>query len=52
VTAWPVTVKYKVYYLKKGANGAFPTGEDGFLAEGTPSKAAIYEVYSEDVVIR
>lgn len=51
VTAWPVTVTYKVYYLKKGGNGKFPTGDDGFLAEGTPSKAAIYEVYSEDVVI-
>jgi len=25
------TVKFKVYYLLKGANGQFPTGDDGFL---------------------
>ena len=52
VTAWPVTVKYKVYYLKKGGNGSFPTGDDGFLKEGLPAKAAIFEVYSEEVVIQ
>jgi len=25
------TVKFKLYYLLKGANGQFPTGDDGFL---------------------
>ncbi|HEY9189699.1 MAG TPA: multiheme c-type cytochrome [Sulfurovum sp.] len=25
------TVKFKIYYLLKGANGQFPVGEDGFL---------------------
>jgi hypothetical protein len=49
--AWPVTVQYKVYYLKKGGNGKFPTGDDGFLKENTPPQAAIYEVYNEEVVI-
>lgn len=51
VTAWPVTVTYKVYYLKKGGNGQFPTGEDGFLKEDISPKAAIFEVYSESVVV-
>jgi hypothetical protein len=50
-TAWPVTVTYKVYYLKKGGNGLFPTGEDGFLKDDISPKAAIFEVYSESVVI-
>ena len=50
-TAWPVTVTYKVYYLKKGGNGQFPTGEDGFLKEDISPEAAIFEVYSESVVI-
>jgi len=45
--AFPLTVKYKVYYLKKGGNGKFPAGPDGFLKPGTPAKAAIYEVDSK-----
>ncbi|UCB55962.1 MAG: hypothetical protein JSW45_05395 [Thiotrichales bacterium] len=53
--AWPVTVKYKVYYLKKGGSGKFPTGADGFFDTSLPAdkkkKLAIYEVYSKDVVI-
>ena len=50
--AWPVTVTYKVYYLKKGGNGKFPTDPaTGFLKASTPAKAAIYEVYSKEVVI-
>jgi hypothetical protein len=28
---WPVTVDYRVYYLKKGGSGKFPTAADGFL---------------------
>jgi hypothetical protein len=51
VTAWPVTVTYKVYYLKKGGNGQFPTGEDGFLIDDISPKAGIFEVYSKSVVI-
>ena len=39
------------HYLKKGGNGQFPTGEDGFLKEDISPKAAIFEVYSETVVI-
>ena len=49
--AYPLTVKYKVYYLKKGGNGKFPTGPDGFLKPGTPAKAAIYEVFSHEEVV-
>jgi hypothetical protein len=44
-------VTYKVYYLKKGGNGQFPTGEDGFLSDDVSPKAAIFEVYSERVVV-
>ena len=50
--ASPLTVTYKVYYLKKGGNGKFPTGPDGFLKPGTPAKAAIYEVASHEVEVR
>ena len=39
------------HYLKKGGNGQFPTGEDGFLKEDISPKAAKFEVYSETVVI-
>jgi hypothetical protein len=47
-----LTARYKVYYLKKGGNGQFPTDpETGFLKAGTPAKAAIFEVYSKEVVI-
>jgi hypothetical protein len=52
VKAWPVTVTYKVYYLKKGGNGQFPTGEDGFLKDDVSPKAAIFEVYSHSVEVR
>jgi len=52
---WPVTVKYKVYYLKKGGSGKFPAGEDGFLDTSLPAatlkKLAIYEVFADEVVI-
>ena len=55
VAAWPVTVKYKVYYLKKGGSGKFPTGADGFLSTSldaaTMKKLAIYEVYSAEETI-
>jgi hypothetical protein len=51
VTAWPLTVTYKVYYLKKGGSGKFPTGADGFLDTSLPAamlkKLAIFEVYSQ-----
>ncbi len=45
------TVKFKVYYLLKGANGQFPTGDDGFLkpaAEMTDIELShkVKEVYS------
>lgn len=50
--ASPLTVTYKVYYLKR-ANGQFEkfTGENGFLKPGTPAKAAIYEVASHEEVV-
>ena len=52
----PLTVKYKVYYMKKGASGKFPTGDDGFLntdlTDETLKKLAIYEVYSQEETIR
>ena len=55
VTAWPLTVTYKVYYLKKGGSGKFPTAADGFfdtaLPEATKKKLAIYEVFSESVTV-
>ena len=55
MTAWPVSVKYKVYYLKKGGSGKFPTGDDGFLNTSLPAdtlkKLAIYEVASEEVIL-
>jgi hypothetical protein len=53
--AYPLTVKYKVYYMKKGASGKFPTGPDGFLDTSLPAdklkKLAIYEVYDEEIVV-
>ena len=52
---YPLTVKYKVYYMKKGASGKFPTAADGFLNTSLPAatlkKLAIYEVYSSEVVV-
>lgn len=47
---FPLTVKYKVYYMKKGASGKAPTGADGFL-DTSNKKLAIFEVYSASVVI-
>jgi hypothetical protein len=53
--AFPLTVKYKVYYLKKGASGKFPTGEDGFLNTSLPAstlkKLAIFEVFDKEVTV-
>jgi hypothetical protein len=65
--AWPLTATYKVYYLKKGGSGVYEklTGADGFLKEESDfantadwlaykaklKKAAIFEVFSKDVVI-
>jgi len=52
---FPLTVKYKVYYMKKGASGKFPTAADGFLNTSLPAstlkKLAIYEVYSQEEII-
>ncbi len=48
--AFPLTVKYKVYYMKKGASGKAPTADDGFL-DTSIKKLAIFEVYSEEVII-
>ncbi|RDH84658.1 MAG: hypothetical protein DIZ80_04095 [endosymbiont of Galathealinum brachiosum] len=52
---YPLTVKYKVYYMKKGASGKFPTAADGFLNTSLPAstlkKLAIYEAYSSEVVV-
>ena len=47
---FPLAVKYKVYYMKKGASGKAPTGDDGFL-DTSNKKLAIFEVHSESVVI-
>jgi len=56
VEAWPVTVKYKVYFMKKGAGGVFPTDPaTGFLNANLPAwkkkKLAIFEVASKEVVV-
>ena len=52
---FPLTVKYKVYYMKKGASGKFPTAADGFLNTSLPAatlkKLAIYEAYSSEVIV-
>ena len=41
---FPLKAEFRVYYLKKGGNGKFPTDPDtGFLGSVTP-KDAIYEV--------
>jgi hypothetical protein len=56
VSAWPVTVRYKVYYMKKGASGKFPTGPDGFLNTSldpaTLKKLAIFEVFSAEAQVQ
>ncbi|MGB5439586.1 MAG: hypothetical protein WBN90_08055, partial [Gammaproteobacteria bacterium] len=56
--AFPLTVEYRVYFLKKGANGKFPTGPDGFYessgAFNDPAKKkklAIFQVYSKKMTI-
>jgi hypothetical protein len=63
--AYPLTVKYKVYYLKKGGSGKFPECKDktsqaceyGFLDTSLPAstlkKLAIWEVfdYEEEVTL-
>ena len=55
---FPLTVKYQVYFLKKGASGKFPTGPDGFYETSgayqdpaTRKKLAIFNVYEEEVTI-
>jgi len=44
-----VKVEYRVYYMQKGANGAFPTTEDGWLndAVNAEKKLLITEVFKE-----
>ncbi len=44
-----VSVTYKVYYMQKGANGAFPTTAEGWLNEtlNAEKKLLITEVYSD-----
>jgi hypothetical protein len=56
--AYPLTVKYKVYYLKKGGSGKFPTGPDGFFESSsawqdpaTRKKLAIFNVFEKEVTI-
>lgn len=53
VDAWPVTVAYRVYYMKKGANGSFPTAADGFLdaAANQANSLGIKEVYKTSVQV-
>jgi hypothetical protein len=54
----PLTVKYKVYYLKKGGNGKFPAGPDGFYETSGPyndpptrKQLAIFNVFEKEVTI-
>ena len=51
--AFPLNVTYKVYYMKKGANGQFPVAGDGFLdnAVNKAKRFAIFEVFSDTVVV-
>jgi hypothetical protein len=48
---FPLTVKFKVYYMKKGASGKSPDGDDGFL-DTSNKKDAIFEVFSDEVVVQ
>ena len=60
---FPLTVKYKVYYLKKGGSGKFPTCKDqtsesceyGFLDTSLPAanlkKLAIFEVFDGETTV-
>jgi hypothetical protein len=43
-----IEVSYRVYYMQKGANGKFITGEDGFLDQETSdaNKLLVTEVFS------
>ena len=43
---FPVTIEYKVYYLKKGGNGKFPTDPSTGFYGPFNKKDAIYEVAS------
>ena len=48
---FPLKAEFRVYYLKKGGNGKFPTDPDtGFLGSVTP-KDAIYEVARHSVTL-
>ncbi len=47
-----VTVDYKIYYLTKGANAMFPTGDDGFLSENAPANLLISEIFSDSVQVK
>lgn len=53
VDAWPVTVDYRVYYLKKGSGGAFPTTADGFLDKVANQnlKLGIREIFRQAVEV-
>jgi hypothetical protein len=55
LTSGTYTVTYKIYYLQKGSNGAFPQADNGFLdeQENIQKKLLISEVgsYSEKVVV-
>lgn len=44
-----VTVTYKVYYLLTGANGFFPTGEDGWYEMVSATTDRIDEVFTKTV---
>jgi hypothetical protein len=52
---FPLTVKYRVYYMKKGASGKAPTLDDGSPDDGfldtSIKKLAIFEVFSEEIVL-
>ncbi|MCD6259364.1 MAG: hypothetical protein J7J31_07155 [Helicobacteraceae bacterium] len=48
-----LNVTYKVYYMQKGANGQFLTGDDGFLDQQTSdaAKHLVTEVFSKTVAL-
>jgi hypothetical protein len=50
---FPLKATYKVYYMKKGANGQFPVTSDGFLdkVKNEEKKFAIFEVFSKEEII-
>ena len=52
--AMPITVEYRVYYMRKGASGVFPLDQaSGFLnsAENSSKKLGIMEVASHTVTL-